>query len=420
MTGSRRRGRILIVGINYAPEYAGNGPYTTGLAERLLSVGYDVTVVAGMPHYPRWRIDRRYAGRMRADEQVGGVHLIRRAHYVPDRQTAARRAALEATFLVNGLTARPMHPDAIIGIVPSLSGALLARMYATRYRVPYGILFQDLVAPAVDQSGISGGRLVAGVTRRLESFGVIGARAVAVVSEAFMPYLTSIGVPRERLVHVPNWTHIAPPAADTTRARRAMRWDIDRHIVLHSGNMGLKQGLEQVIDAAAVAGPNSQLLFVLMGDGSQRDMLVDRARGLPNVVFTPPQPEANFPTVLAAADCLLISERPTVLDMSLPSKLTSYLAAGRPIVAAVNPRGATAAEVERSAAGLVVEAGDAQGLLDALSRLTRDPELARALGSAGYRYAALNLTPEKSYARIDAFVERLVGTRGSARFEVAT
>ena len=104
-----------------------------------------------------------------------------------------------------------------------------------------------------------------------------------------------------------------------------------RKVVLHAGNMGLKQGLERVVQAAALAADtHPEMLFVLMGDGSQRAALAELATGLPNLTFMDPVSQGDFMDTLAAADILLVCESPTVLDMSLPSKLTSYMAAGRP------------------------------------------------------------------------------------------
>ena len=99
-------------------------------------------------------------------------------------------------------------------------------------------------------------------------------------------------------------------------------------VAMHSGNMGNKQDLGNVIDAARLAGNREDIRFVLMGDGSQRAALARQAQGLDNVAFLPPAPENEYADLLAAADILLLNERATVKDMSLPSKLTSYFRSG--------------------------------------------------------------------------------------------
>jgi colanic acid biosynthesis glycosyl transferase WcaI len=173
--------------------------------------------------------------------------------------------------------------------------------------------------------------------------------------------------------------------------------------------MGLKQGLEQVVEAARVAdGAATDLLFVLMGDGSQRSGLMSQAAGVRTIQFLPFQPERDLPDVLGAADVLLVSERATVVDMSLPSKLTSYFVAGRPIVAAVPDHGATAAEVRRSGAGVVVPVGDPRGLNEAVAHLRADAARTDALGDAGRRYALETLGEAAAMLRVDQLVARLI------------
>jgi len=402
--------RLVILGINYAPETTGTAPYTTGLAEHLAAAGHELTVVTGMPHYPSWRIAARYRGRLTTREERGGVHVIRRAHYVPPVQSAVRRALYEATFLVMALAPAFRVPaDAVIGIVPSLSGGILARLAASRRRIPYGLLFQDLMGPAAAQSGVAGGSRVAGTTRWLESWAVGRARAVAVVSDGFLPYLVGLGVAESAIHLVPNWTHIAPSTADRARTRAALGWDDGRQVVLHAGNMGLKQGLGQIVDAARMAAAEQRpVRFVLMGDGNQRAALERAATGLPAIEFMAPVPEARFADVLAAADVLLVAERASVVDMSLPSKLTSYALAGRPIVAAVREDGTTAHELERSGAALRVAPEDPAALLAVLERLRADRELAGSLAAVGPAYVEGYLRPDTALERADRFVAALL------------
>jgi len=407
---------VLIIGINYAPEHSGIAPYTTGLAEHLAARGDMVTVLTGMPHYPAWRVDAVYARRIAADEMRNDVRVLRRATYVPNRQSAARRAAYEGGFVLTALPLRGLAPpDAILGIVPALNGAVLARLLAARYRTRYGLLFQDLMGQAAAQSGIPGGGRVARATRIVERWAASRARAVAAVGPAFLPYLRGIGVPQSRLSVVPNWTHVRAPdrsleARAASRAR--LGWTADETIVLHAGNMGNKQHLDQVLVAAALACDIvPPVRVVLLGDGSRRVDLESAARaaGLANVSFLQPEPDEMYVQTLAAADILLVTERASVIDMALPSKLTSYAVAGRPVIAAVNPGGATAAEVARAANGLVVAAEDPGALLSAIERLRADTALADRLAAAGPAYAASALGAADAFARAETLITTIAG-----------
>ena len=199
-------------------------------------------------------------------------------------------------------------------------------------------------------------------------------------------------------------------------------WTDGRQVVLHAGNIGLKQGLEQVVDAARLAAERGDpVRFVFSGGGSQTGAIRAAARDLRNVDFLGVQPDGIHASLLAAADVLLLSERATQIDMSLPSKLTSYHAAGRPILAAVAVGGSSAAEVTRSGAGMVVPAGQPEALLAALAQLRRQPALAAELGAAGRAYAETHTAAEVCLARGAALVD-LIGagsTQGDGALKTA-
>lgn len=409
---------ILLIGVNYAPEHSGNAPYTTGMAEDLSQRGHDVTVLTGMPHYPSWRVPETYRRRLSVRQQHNSVGLIRRALYVPVRQSALRRAMYEGSFLLTGLLPlRIATPDVVIGVVPTLSGGLLARLIGRRYKAPYGLLFQDLMGLAAAQSGIGGGGRVARVTKRAERWVARGATAVAAVSPSFFPYLRDLGVGDDQLFHIPNWTHVETPQL-SEQVRRDLRHDLgwadDETIALHAGNMGHKQHLAQVLAAAKLAdGRDANVRLVLLGDGNQRAALQQQAAAerIKRVQFLPPQPDDRFMSVLAAADVLLVTERASVRDMALPSKLTSYAVAGRPVVAAVNAGGATSTELQASGMALIASPEDPAALLGAIQRLASDPTLADRLAASGVAYAGHSLGAQQTLDRAHTFVELVAADR---------
>ncbi|MEV1008674.1 glycosyltransferase [Streptomyces sp. NPDC049881] len=402
---------MLLVSTNYAPEQAGIGPYATQLAEHLAAARHsEVHVLAGMPHYPAWRVDPAWAGRWRAVEERAGVLVHRRRHTVPLRQTAARRALYEATILAHGLLAPPRmaRPDAVLAQMPSLAGGVLAARLARRHGVPFLPVVQDLMGAAAAQSGISGGGRAAGGAAAAERRVLRAATLVGIIHESFRARVEALGVPPERVRLVPNWAHVPVPSPDPA-ARRATRarlgWDTGRPVLLHSGNMGLKQGLDVLVETARVA---PDLRVVLMGDGSRRDHLAALAAAVPNAELLPPAAESDFPAVLAAADILVVTQRAAVLDMSVPSKLTSYFTAGRPVIASVAPTGGTADEVRRSGGGLLVTPEDPVRLAAAARELAADPDRADTLGARGAAYARTHLSRAAGLRRItDALDEAL-------------
>lgn len=401
---------ILIFSIHYWPEEAGIAPYSTGAAEYLASQGARVTVLTTMPFYPEWKIRDTYKRTWTKTEHHNGVEIRRVRQYIPKTQSALNRIAYELSFLVCLLRVPwRSRPDAIIGFIPSLSGGIAAWLVSRVLRAPYGLNVQDLSGQAARQSGIAGGSTVARVTTALEGAICRGAKSLAIVSPAFEAPLRAMKVNAGGITLVRNWSHIAEPAGDRDQTRRDLGWADDDFIVLHAGNMGLKQGLEHLIEAARIVDiQRPSVRFVLLGDGNQRYMLEQQAHGLRNVDFRDPIDSRTLPNVLAAADVLLVHERPSVMDMSLPSKLTSYFAASQPVLAAVNPDGATAQELERAAAAVVVPAADPPALLGAITELQQDPELRRTLAERGRAYAREHLSSEVAFTVINKFVGRLV------------
>ncbi|MDP3713031.1 MAG: WcaI family glycosyltransferase [Mycobacteriales bacterium] len=403
--------RILVVGINYAPEHSGIAPYTTQACEHFVAQGAEVFVLAGVPHYPHWSMPGEYSGRLRTDEVRNGVPVRRLRHHVPAKQSALRRIVYEVSFGSHAYTQRlPFRPDVVLAVVPSLFGTAAAALLARRHGARLVVWVQDLMGPATAQSGIAGGASISRVTTLIEGWALRRAAAVGVLNATFRPYVESIGVAPERIHVVPNWSHVERPGADRRVTRARLGWADDQVIALHSGNMGLKQGLENVVAAARLAMDAApELRFVLMGDGNQRLALEDIGGMLPNLDFLPPADDTEFTDVLAAADVLLINERAATLDMSLPSKLTSYFRAGRPVLAAVPGLGTTADEIRRSGGGVVVAPEDALTLLRGIQDLMADEELLCQLAAAAAAYSEEHLGEQSSLRRL----ARLVSLSGA-------
>lgn len=349
--------RVRIYGLDYWPDVTGIAPYTTAFAEYLAAQGDAVDVVAGMPYYPEWQVKPGYERTLRRTEQRNGVTIHRRRQYIPASQSATRRALYEATFCAQNAIDTLPKPDLVIGVMPALADGVLAARAAKKHDVPMTLWIQDLFGQAALQSGVDGGKSIATKVARLEGWVARQADALAIIAEGFRTPLENLGVDPARIHRVRNWTHISPPTMSQQDARTALDLPLDKTIVMHAGNMGLKQGLENVIDAARLAVDTApELLFVLMGHGSQRPRLETLANGLPNVRFIDPVSEEMFPNALYAADILLINQLGSVIDMSLPSKLTSYLAVGRPVVASVHQDSETARAIEELGGGVVVQA----------------------------------------------------------------
>jgi colanic acid biosynthesis glycosyl transferase WcaI len=411
---SRNAVRVAIIGINYAPEPTGIAPYTTGLARGLAKRGYDVRVLTGYPHYPQWKRAEGDRG-FRSESVIDGVLVRRLSHRVPRSMSWIGRAVMEATFGLQVLTTRWGRPDVVICVTPPLLTTALAAFRArlTWHRPALGVVVHDLYARGVAETGVASG-FSARAVRAVESTAIRLADRVAVIHTGFIDALTDgLGVDVRRIREIRNWTHVLPPDPSAIEGlRRRHGWDPGEVVVLHAGNMGYKQGLENVVAAAELAGRNnSRVRFVLVGDGHQRAKLQASGAGICALEFLTPVSNEEFPAVLEAADVLLVNERPGVAHMAVPSKLTSYFSAGKPILAATDAAGITAGELAASGAGMCVPADRPDLLLSEALRLGTDRVLGRQLGEAGRRYCDELLSEEAALDRYEQWILDLAATR---------
>lgn len=407
--------RITILGLNYSPEPSGNAPYTASLAEGLAAAGHTVHVVTGFPHYPEWALKEGYSG-WTISEVTNGVNVKRVRHHVPSNPSALGRMHMELSFGLRLVAARWHKPDVVLVVSPALLSSALAimRIRLRPNRPAVGIWIQDLYSRGVIETGTGGGRL-ARFAAALESKILCSADGVAAIHDRFKRHMVnSLGVPADRVEVIRNWTHLpASPTSGLHEMRARLGWAPDDVVVLHAGNMGRKQGLENVIEAAQIADSRgSAVRFVLMGDGNQRSRLEAMAMGISRITFVDSLPDLDFQRALAAADVLLVNELPGVKDMAVPSKLTSYFNAGVPVIAATDADSVTAYEIENSGGGVRVDAADAVALVETVEALAREPSIASKLAENALRFRHEILSEAAAIAHYDDFITSLASSRG--------
>jgi colanic acid biosynthesis glycosyl transferase WcaI len=209
----------------------------------------------------------------------------------------------------------------------------------------------------------------------------------------------SVAAPAGDLIVLPDWNSLPSmevrvdlTGVERRRARQSTRKALSWHgrfVIVHTGNIGIRQGLEDLAGALrrlAEVQPDVTVAFI--GNGNRRQTLVQATTGLANVEICDPVPPDQLFAVLLAADLLLVSERSDGGDITVPSKLTSYFAAARPVLAVVDEGSAAAGEVQRSGAGVIVDPGDPLGFTAAVALLRADPAERARLGDAGLRFVA--------------------------------
>ena len=407
----RQPSRTLCFGQFYPPETTGISPYTGAMAVGLARRGRDVRAVVAHPHYPDWKITPGY-GQWSRRENIDGVTVDRLLHYVPRQPTLIPRALSELCFGLRQATARWGRPASIVAVSPALLSSVLVRLraLATHRRTPFVVWVQDLYGIGVVETG-QGGGVAARALRSIEAWLLRSATAVVVIHDRFAEQVhRDLGVPRDRIVVIRNWTHLAPlPAVDTAAVRASYGWADDEIVVVHTGNMGVKQGLHHVVDAGRLARERREpVRFVLVGNGAQRADLQQRIDEQDtSTEIIPPLNDQAFGDILQAADVLLVNELPGVSEMAVPSKLTSYFASGRPVLAATDATGITAQEVMSAEAGVAVPAGDPLAILEGAKRLAADRAEATRLGRNGRHYKETVLDESFAIDRFDSLLHRV-------------
>ena len=399
--------RVALVGINYAPESTGIGPYTSAMAHTWADAGAQVKVVTGVPHCPAWRVDPAYATGRRRHEHDGAVDLLRLRHHVPAHPGLVGRARMEGSFFRAAAPAVARTPsDVVVAVTPSISG-LAAAVTAARGR-PVGCVVQDLTGKGAQESGTAGGvvarAIEAGELALLRRCAVIG-----VVAPQFRVSLEAAGVEPGRIVDVGNFTHVHASTSGVAEAAARLGWAPGRFRVVHTGNMGMKQGLEHVVEAARRAEQQHlDVEFVLVGAGNTRPDIERAAVGLSTLRLVDPVDEDVYPEVLAAADVLLLHERPGIREMCLPSKLTSYTAAHRPILGAVDPGGISHAVLSGEGIAEVLPSGDADALVAAVRGLREDTARRADLADKAVAYGVSAYGEEAARERYVALLRALL------------
>lgn len=409
--------RILLVSQSYRPEPTSVGPFTTGLAEHFAESGHDTVVATTFPHYPQWRWQDG-TRRIRLIETINHVQVRRWRVILPRRpgSTAWRLVfdmSMGLAMVLNSVGVAV--PDVVICSSPPLETAFVGILLGGLWRRPFVILAQDMPV----QAGLAVGMLKPGRISRL-ALGFEGAlyrRAarVATISERFSSHLVELGVEPSSIRYIPNW--IDPQALRQEPPSTSMRSRLGAgdgdFLVLHAGNMGQKQALEHVIDAAGLLADDSRIRVTLVGDGPQvgkLESVIARSRS-PHVRLLPLLPAADVPTMLAAADVLLVSQRAQVIDSVLPSKTLSYMASGRPIIAAVDRRSATADLILAADCGKVVAPEDPQALANSIEQLRGDPDLCGRLGDNGRRHVIERFSKDRVMSQWDALLAEIAPER---------
>lgn len=410
--------RILILSIYHDPEPI---PKTGDLARELGRRGHDVTVVTAFPHYPEGQLYPGYRLALWRWEARGSVRVLRTFIYPYHGRRSSLRILNYLTWMVSSIQAAWLAPrcDVLYVWHPPLTVGVSAWVISRLKRVPFVYDVQDLWPESALASGLMREGPLVGALYRLAGWVYRRAPRILVVSRSAAAYLEGCGVDAAKLAVAHHWIDLEPFARDGGRDVRAEFGWGRKFVVMFAGNLGLVQGLDTVIEAAVLMreSPGApDVHFVLVGDGADRPRLerLVAEQHVANVSFAGRHPAGDMPGFLRSADALLVHlRRSEIADHAIPTKILSYMAAGRPVICAT---GGAAADLVRAAeAGIVCESGKASALVQAIGRLAALPESERQrIGEKGRRYVHDHFEKQAVIDGYERELTQLAATHGRA------
>lgn len=395
--------KVVLWGINYLPEVTGIAPFNAGLAEFLVDRGCRVEVLTTFPYYPAWRKLPGDRKKLFRSDDLGGVSIHRCWHYVPLRASTLRRMVHEISFGLSSFLRFLTfgRSDVVVVVSPPLLLGPLATLACWIRRRPFVFHVQDLQPDAAVGLGMVKPGLLTAVLYWVERFSYRHAQLVSGISPGMMAAFRLKGVPEGRLMLFPNWVRwygdnrpLQLDSGERELRARAFRRKFGvpegAFLAAYSGNLGRKQGLENLVAAAArLEGARQNcgggaVHFLIVGDGAMRQELeaeVSRLR-LRGVQMLPLLAEDDYLGLLLASDVSLILQAPGTGQFFFPSKLLSVLSAGCPVITAADDSSELAKAVAEGGFGLNVAPADPEALAAGILSLASDRVRLKSLREA--------------------------------------
>jgi colanic acid biosynthesis glycosyl transferase WcaI len=412
---------LLVICPHFAPDVAPTGEVITSITRELAARGHRLHVVTSLPWYRHHRIEEGWTGKVLREQETEWGRITRVHPFPTDKRNIPARALAFGGFTaLSGVAAVATHPrpDAVLAMSPPLTLGLAGWMTARLRGAPFVFNIQDVFPDVAIELGMITRPSIIRMASALERFAYLRSDAVTVLSEDLRDNVASKlnGNRPDRVRVIPNFVdieHIKPaPRENGYREEFGLT---GKTVVMYAGNVGFSQALDLVLNAALALAHDPDLVFVINGGGSARAELERKAGAAPNVRFVDMQPKDRLTEVLAAADIHVVPLRRGLARSSVPSKMYSILAAGRPIVASVDPGTEVATVVERANAGIAVPPDDPEAFTKALARLVADPGEAERMGTAGRAFVERWASPAAIAEKYEALFDELRGQNARLR-----
>lgn len=407
--------RILILSQYYEPEPV---PKPSELAQALAQRGHIVSVITGLPNYPSGKLYSGYRLRLLHRERIAGIPVIRTLIFPYHGSSSLGRIINYASFMVSAVLGALFAPpcDLIYVWHPPLTVGPAAWAIGLIKRAPFVYDVQDIWPESLRASGKVSNLPVIRAMHLVERFIYKRANHLLVQTSEAKKNLVSKGVPKQKITVGGLWIDETRflQGSNTNGADVRARYGLsDRFVVMYAGNMGYLQGLETVLSCADRLRSNEKIVFVLVGDGVDRERLISRVQELRlhNVIFIEGQPVSVMPAFLSSADALLVHLKHSELsNLVVPGKTLAYLASGSPIIMAMN--GAAGELISQANAGIVISPENPDEMANAVLHLSSLSRSERArLGENGRSYLLAHLSKDKVLGEYEDIFARACGNR---------
>lgn len=404
------RESIVIYGINYAPEIAGVGRYSGEIGVYLAAQGHAVRVVTAPPHYPGWRVQAPHRNGW-AYEALAGAEIFRCPLYLSEQMKGIRRLLAPLSFAASSApvalwTILRRRPSVVLVVEPTLFVAPMALLAARLAGARTVLHVQDLEVEAAFAVGHLGqGGMLARLAGAFDQAMARNFDRIITISNRMAEKIIDKGVDSSKVAVVRNWVDLdqVRPDQDASAYRQELGITADAFVALYSGNLGAKQGVRLIWEAAERLRDRPEILFLVAGDGPMRPELEKAAARLPNLRVVGFQPEARFGEFLSLANVHLLPQEREAADLLLPSKLGGMLASAKPVIVTADA-GTELADFLGTSCQLTPP-GDSAALAEAIAqaagqdpdpetraqRLALAEQLAKTTGIAHFARAALFL-----------------------------
>ncbi|MDB5019796.1 MAG: glycosyl transferase, group 1 family protein [Pedobacter sp.] len=392
--------RVLLIGGNFYPEPIGIGKYNGEMMHWLAQNGYDCTVITSFPYYPQWKVQQPYTKRSFWYKREvkyykpyydKHINIYRCPLYVPNIPTGSKRILNGVTFFLTSLLVIikllfESKYDYIITVVPSFETGLLAILYKSIRGGKFLYHIQDLQIDAARDLKIIRSKWLIQFLFRIEKFILKKADVVSSVSTGMMEKVKVKC--NKNIEFFPNWvdSDVIYPIEDKTALKSQFSFSPSDKIILYSGAIGEKQGLENILYAAESFRDKKHIKFIICGAGPYLKQLelLKQNLNLQNVVFMPTQPIECLNDFLNMADLHLIIQKADASDLVMPSKLTNILAVGGIPIITARPNTSLYELVTKADLGLLAVPEDVNSLVSVIGKAIEDEYVGISVKSLEY------------------------------------